>query len=406
MRPLTLFFIQMHLLYFAEHFDPVIGGATHLTKMYAQTMVELGHTVTLVVPSFEKGSGVEIVEGKYPYKVVRIGVDAEYFEFKLGKRKEFVRKTNEFLRTYLASNKVDIAHIITGLYLVEGLDLPFLREKGVKVIAKILNVPPEECSTTWEGDKFLTYWKEQLRLLGVRWINKRRIQAQKFDAYTTISQHSKNLISNYITDKPIHIIHLGCEYDGFRTQDKIHSQTDTVQILTAGGFIPHKRQHWIPEIAKMLKDKGIRFQWYAIGPIRHKQYAPFVENKVRALGVENEVKLVFGVPKPELIEHYKRADVYVQPSKEEGFCMTALDALLYDVPLVGTKAGSIPEFTQIGGGILAGESPKAVFEAICSILEKPDAYKHGDAFIQQIAQDFSWESAGRKFEEMYSELLK
>lgn len=396
---------KMNLLYFAEHFDPIIGGATHLTKVYAETMCQLGHTVTLIVPSFEKGNDIRIVTDKYPYTVVRIGVDAEYFAFKLGKRVEFVRKTNAFLEDFLKENKVDIAHIITGLYLVQSLDIQLLRSKGAKVIAGILNVPPEECSVTWEGDKFLPYWKDQVRLQGVRWINKRRIQAQKYDAYTTISNHSKGLIAQYIQDKPIHIIHLGCEYDGFTLNDKIKNQSGKIQLLTAGGFIPHKRQHWIPSIAKKLKEQNVDFVWHVIGPIRHKEYAKYVENQVKEMGVENEVKLIFGMPKPELIQHYKQADIYIQPSKEEGFCMTALDALLYGVPLIGTKAGSIPEFAAESGGILAENSADSVFEAIVKIKDNIAAYQTSDTFIQQIVEKYAWITAGKMFEDVYKGLM-
>ena len=62
------------------------------------------------------------------------------------------------------------------------------------------------------------------------------------------------------------------------------------------------------------------------------------------------------MPKAELMTWYEKSDLYVQTSLEEGFCMTALDAVLYQLPLIGFRTGAIPEFIEEGKGILRAQA--------------------------------------------------
>ncbi|MEP3927932.1 glycosyltransferase, partial [Rhodopirellula bahusiensis] len=94
-----------------------------------------------------------------------------------------------------------------------------------------------------------------------------------------------------------------------------------LKILTVGGWAPHKCQHLIPEICRQLKQKGINFHWDLIGPTsRVVGYDEAIREQISQLGLSSEISVHGAVPLADLAKYYSEANLYVQPSTEEGFC--------------------------------------------------------------------------------------
>jgi glycosyltransferase involved in cell wall biosynthesis len=82
-------------------------------------------------------------------------------------------------------------------------------------------------------------------------------------------------------------------------------------------------------------------------------------NAVRALGVIDELALE---------EQYAAADIFVMPSRYEGFGMPYIEAMRYGVPVVGTRVGGIPETVPPGTGILVDtEDQNGLSDAIVQL---------------------------------------
>jgi glycosyltransferase involved in cell wall biosynthesis len=74
---------------------------------------------------------------------------------------------------------------------------------------------------------------------------------------------------------------------------------------------------------------------------------------VRELGLEKNVTLTGFVPDQELCDHYNLCDVYVMPSKKEGFGIVYLEALACGKPVVaGNRDGSVDALCDGELGIL------------------------------------------------------
>ena len=398
----------MKIIFLAEHWDPLLGGATHLTKKIIEGIAGLTEEVSLIVPN-SSSNETEIDTSNYPFTVIKIGVGVDITDrtaFRGKKRAEFAKKTDAYLKGLTDEQLPDVLQIMTGMYLLRWVDVPYLKKKGVKTVANLLNIPPEESGLSWPGDRQISYLKDKLRLQLVKWVNKKRIIHQEFDAYTVISNHTKNQLANYIgKNKDIKVIHLACEWTGYEPDLSNNKDAVTTSLLTVGGINPSKNQHFVPQIARMLKDDGVPFTWHVIGPDRNLRYTSFLTNQISKLGVDKEVTFIPGLPKNELMEYYKTADIYVQPSKEEGFCMTALDAVLYGLPLVGSTTGAIPEFIQEGTGVLVQNSPDAYYKAIKKILADPESYISSQERIRHIGETYTWAANASDHVELYNELL-
>lgn len=62
-----------------------------------------------------------------------------------------------------------------------------------------------------------------------------------------------------------------------------------------------------------------------------------LDSTVRMLGFERDIGAV-----------YRAADIFAISSREEGLCSSILDAMYFNLPIVATKAGGIPELVCDG----------------------------------------------------------
>jgi len=110
---------------------------------------------------------------------------------------------------------------------------------------------------------------------------------------------------------------------------------------------------------------------------------------IRDLGLESSVHLPGFLPDEELSDHYLLADVFVMPSKKEGFGLVFIEALAHGVPVVAGNADGSAEALQNGrlGLLIDPDDPAAIAGAIRQTLQHP-----GDAVARQkaVAEAFNY----------------
>ena len=90
---------------------------------------------------------------------------------------------------------------------------------------------------------------------------------------------------------------------------------------------------------------------------------------------------------------YARASMLVLPSLEEGFGMTAVEAMQAGLPVIASTAGALPEVIGGAGIVLAPEDPSGFAAAIDRLL---DDREERDRLVQagyEQAQRFSWDAS-------------
>jgi glycosyltransferase involved in cell wall biosynthesis len=98
-------------------------------------------------------------------------------------------------------------------------------------------------------------------------------------------------------------------------------------------------------------------------------------------------------------------DVFVMPSRTEGFPLALLEALACGLPCVASSVGGIPEILGEDGGIMVPpDDPQALADAMLKMMD-PEVRRHYSALAPEIAKRFSIEECARKYAEIYEELL-
>jgi glycosyltransferase involved in cell wall biosynthesis len=100
-------------------------------------------------------------------------------------------------------------------------------------------------------------------------------------------------------------------------------------------------------------------------------------------------------------------DLFVLPSRFEGFPLVLLEAMLAELPVVATDVGSVTEAVtdEETGLVVAPEDPAALASAIRTLLEEPKTRRAFGAKGRTRALAFSPQRMAREFEALYREVL-
>lgn len=126
-------------------------------------------------------------------------------------------------------------------------------------------------------------------------------------------------------------------------------------------------------------------------------------DELRAIAPSN-VSFTGELSDEELREQYRRASVYVQASRHEGFGLSLAEAMLAGCIPVATRAGSLPEVVGDCGVFCKSQEPDSVAEAIRSALDFPERARF--QVRQQILDRFPAEKRREALRRLVSRLSR
>lgn len=141
---------------------------------------------------------------------------------------------------------------------------------------------------------------------------------------------------------------------------------DGIRLLTVGRFTKEKGQHLIPDVAKRLKDSGVRFQWYLVGDGIEK-------SAVEKMGYDLKVdaQLIFLGEKQNPYRYMQDCDMYIQPSLHEGYGITVAEAKVFNKPIVVTDFASAKDLiTNNVTGLIADISAEYLYFCVKKLLQE------------------------------------
>jgi teichuronic acid biosynthesis glycosyltransferase TuaC len=192
------------------------------------------------------------------------------------------------------------------------------------------------------------------------------------------------MVAAGLPEDRIEVHRTGVDRSLFRLRDRAGAKTalkvEGPLLLTVGNLIPRKRQQLAIDALCRL-EQGILIV-VGDGPDR-----AMLEARVRALGLEDRVRLMGHVPHALLPFLYAAADVTVHTASMEGLANVWVESLACGSPVVATDAGGAREaIDRSEAGRVVAADPGAIAAAVRDILANPPA---PDA-VAACAQEFSW----------------
>ena len=105
----------------------------------------------------------------------------------------------------------------------------------------------------------------------------------------------------------------------------------TIKLLSIGRFCVAKNFDNVPEICKLIIEPGLNIKWYLIGFGADEQ---LIRSKITEFHMEDYVIILGKKENP--YPYIKTCDLYVQPSRFEGRCVSVTEAQMLGKPVVIT----------------------------------------------------------------------
>lgn len=129
-------------------------------------------------------------------------------------------------------------------------------------------------------------------------------------------------------------------------------------------------------------------------------YSDFFE-LIKKLHLEDNIVFTGYVEEKDLPCIYSLADVFVYPSRYEGFGLPLVEAMSCGVPVIASDSSSIPEVLGDAGILFPHDSPKHLCRSLLEILENEDLQKALVSRGLKRAQEFSWQKTAIKTLDVY-----
>lgn len=162
-----------------------------------------------------------------------------------------------------------------------------------------------------------------------------------------------------------------------------------VQILTTA------RLHWkkgldIAMVAlTLLKKQGISFQYNIVGDGDEYEHLVYLRH---VLNLENEVVFLLRKTPDELLKIFHQMDLYLQPSTQEGFCNSTLEAQASGLLCIVSDAEGLSEnvINNVTGWVVPKLDPIILASKIQQVLSMPEAQKNmiRNAAIERVKAQF------------------
>lgn len=148
-------------------------------------------------------------------------------------------------------------------------------------------------------------------------------------------------------------------------EEQFEKQSDQTRIVTVGRLSIQKGQDWIVDIAQMLKENGVDFCWFLVG---NGEMREALKEKISEKNLEERVILLGNKDNP--YPYINGCDIYVQPSRYEGYCTTTNEAkVLGKIVITTDVSGAREQFMDRENGIIVPIEKEAVFNAILEVLK-------------------------------------
>jgi len=102
---------------------------------------------------------------------------------------------------------------------------------------------------------------------------------------------------------------------------------------------------------------------------------------------------------------YSVASALVVASRDEGFCLPAVEAMAHGVPVVAFAVGALPEIVGDAGLLVREETAASLAGALVRVLSDADLRAELAHRARLRAQRFTWEESSRRTLAVYQEVL-
>jgi glycosyltransferase involved in cell wall biosynthesis len=293
-----------------------------------------------------------------------------------------------------------------------ALDLRrFLRLQQIQIVQTFF-----ESSDIWAGFVTRTMSKAKLiwsrRDMGILRTRKHhiayRLMASAPDAVFAVSEQVRQhcIEVDRIDPTRVQTIYNGLNLADWNTADRPAKAPGEILVTTVGNIRRVKGHDVFIKAAASIVSRFPKVSFSIAGDVLEPDYFAELQTLVLDLKLFDHFHCVGGIT--DLREHLSAADIFVLPSRSEGFSNAIVEAMAAALPVVATNVGGNAEAVKDGvsGFVVPSDDPAALSAAITRLLSDPSLAKAmGEAGKDLVAENFTAEAMMNRITAAYGNLL-
>ena len=132
---------------------------------------------------------------------------------------------------------------------------------------------------------------------------------------------------------------------------------------------------------------------------------PDAPERARRLGLDTAIDWIGYATSHDLVQFYQQADLFVLPSRYEGFGLPVIEAMASGTPVICGNAGSLPEVAGKAAIQVDPDDVTALANAITQVLTQPHTANTMRKLGLAQAAQFSWNTCARLTLQAYQSIL-
>ena len=378
---------KLNLLMLNYEFPPIGGGAANahlcLLRQYADSSdLRIDVLTSAPKPGFFTESFSENIT------IYKVGLHKKELQFwRRAEIIEWLIKAGPHYRKLLRENDYDLAHAFfafpTGwlcyrsrnklpyIISLRGSDVPG-KHARLKLDYKILG-----------SLVFKPIWKNAAGLVAC-------------------SQGLRDRALKFLPSAAIDIIPNGIDLDRF-CPDSSAKRPDTLRLLTVGRLSVTKRVRMLTDAVQILHKDGCKVRFTIVGGGALEQQ---IRQNVSEKGLTGVIEITGRVEPEKILQIYRRSDIFISASMQEGMSNAMLEAMASGLPIVTTRCEGVEELIVDNGIIVEKPTPEDIAASIKQLIQDRHACSSMSAASRNRSKLFTWSSIANRYLQYYYEFLK
>ncbi|OGX08662.1 MAG: hypothetical protein A2Z88_10325 [Omnitrophica WOR_2 bacterium GWA2_47_8] len=373
------------------------GGIGTYSYNLALGLTKLGHRVYVVSQSdkedaAENLNGVEVRRFKYRHvpKLEKLFPGLRWSFFIANQIEELDKKVHFDVIEFPNWEGVGFAYLLKKKRrpVVTRMHTPYFETLNIDTNNGRINL----------GDRFIC------------WLEKKACHMSDQLVSSTLSHRDMMITSYFLGNKEVNIIPLGIQLvprPDDRSKSKGNGKIKVLYVsrlekrkgaITLVGAIPHVLQKFQNvEFTFIGKDRP-----HAPGGLTFENYFSTAHNQFK-----DKVKFLGFVSNEELSNYYRACDIFVVPSVYESFGLIYVEAMMHGKPVIGCKAGGIPEVVNNGktGILIEPYNVNQLVDGLLRLLNDPQMRQDMGQNARRLCEEkFSFDRMASNTEHLYQKM--
>lgn len=199
---------------------------------------------------------------------------------------------------------------------------------------------------------------------------------KKFDKVFVVSNEARNKLVELVptvkkkSEIFLNLVSLGIILSQSKEGTGFNDNFEGLRILTVGRLAMEKGQDLAIQVMRRLVKDGYNVRWYCLGEGSSRGN---YERLIEEYNLQEHFILLGSEPNP--YPYMDQCDIYVQPSRHEGYCITLAEARAFHKPIVTTKfTGAEEQIINGKTGLIVNIDAIKLYEGIKQLLKNKNLF--------------------------------